>query len=95
MTVFQEIWGTALAEGEAGGKIALLHHQLVAKFGRLPKWARTRLENADPLQVHYWAIKVLTADTLEETLGKRARLTQPFPAAGCGVFRSSNKSSAQ
>ncbi len=75
----REIRATALAEGEAKGRaegeaegrIALLQDMLGAKFGPLPKWARTRVQNATPAQVERWAKKVLTAETVEETLGKR------------------------
>ena len=75
----REIRAKALAEGKAEGKtegkiegkIALLHNQLAAKFGPLPKWARLRVEGATPALVERWANKVLTAETLEETLGKR------------------------
>ena len=58
-------------EGEAKGKVALLYNLLDAKFGPVPKWARTRVEHATSEQVESWAKKVLTAETLEETLGKR------------------------
>jgi hypothetical protein len=67
----REIRANALVEGRAEGKIALLHNLLDAKFGPLPKWARMRVEDATPAQVERWAKKVLTAETLEETLGKR------------------------
>lgn len=59
------------ARGRAEGKAALLQDQLDAKFGPLPKWARTRVQNATPAQLDRWAKKVLKAEFLEETLGKR------------------------
>ena len=59
------------AEGKAEGMSVVIHHLLAAKFSTVPKWARTRLENATPVQLERWATKVLTAETLEQVLGKR------------------------
>jgi predicted transposase YdaD len=59
------------ARGRAEGKAALLQDQLHAKFGPLPKWARSRVQNATPAQLDRWAKKVLKSESLEETLGKR------------------------
>jgi hypothetical protein len=76
-----EAKGIALGEakgraiGEAKGKTAamveMLYSLLGSKFGPLPKWVRAKLENATPVQLGRWAKKVLTAETLEELLGKR------------------------
>ena len=60
-----------LAEGIGEGKLTILHNLLDTKFGPLPKWALSRVRNATPAQVERWAKKVLTAESLEETLGRR------------------------
>jgi predicted transposase YdaD len=79
----REIRATALAEGEAKGKAegkakgkaealtAMLTTQLRVKFGPLPKWARLKVKKAEPSQLERWATKVLTAETLDEVIGKR------------------------
>ncbi len=65
----------ALAEGEAigeaKGKAALLRDLLQTKFGKLPKWADTRLKKATAAQAETWAKKVLSATSLEAVIGKR------------------------
>jgi hypothetical protein len=77
--ILREIRAKALAEGEAKGKAegkaevltTLVKDLLEGKFGPLPKWARVRVEQAEPAQLERWARKVLTAGTLDEILGKR------------------------
>jgi hypothetical protein len=81
--ILREIRAKALAEGEAKGKAegeakgkaeaiaALVSDLLGEKFGPLPRWARVRVETAEPAQLERWAKKVLTAETLDEVLGKR------------------------
>ena len=59
------------AKGKADGMSLLLQHLLESKFGALPKWARTRVENATPAQVERWAKRVLSADAIEQVIGKR------------------------
>jgi hypothetical protein len=79
----REIRSTALAEGEAKGRAegkaegkaealtVMLTSLLGAKFGPLPKWARVKVEKAEPTQLERWATKVLTAEALDEVIGKR------------------------
>jgi predicted transposase YdaD len=58
-------------EGRAQGMIAILRNLLLAKYGRLPRWAEQRLAKATPAQAERWATRVLTAGTLEGILGER------------------------
>ncbi len=69
--LLREIRDEALAKGEAKGRADLLLTLLGAKFGPLPKWARTRVEKAAPVQLEGWATMVLTAETLADVVGKR------------------------
>jgi hypothetical protein len=59
------------ASGEARGQAKLLLNLLETRFGPLPKWARTRVEKAAPVQLNGWATLVFTAGTLAEVVGKR------------------------
>jgi hypothetical protein len=61
----------ALQEGEAKGMSRILHDLVQAKFGPLPKWAEDRMAKSTPAQVERRAKKILTAETLEDVLGKR------------------------
>jgi hypothetical protein len=58
-------------KAEIRGQLKTLKPQLESKFGRLPKWARERLDTATSVQLEQWAPRILTADTLEAVLGKR------------------------
>jgi hypothetical protein len=79
----REIRAAALAEGEArgeargeakgkaAGKAEIIIDLLGEKFGPLPKWARMRVEKAEAPLLERWTKKVLTAETLDEVVGKR------------------------
>ncbi len=54
------------------GMVQIVRRQLEAKFGTLPKWADDRLGKATSTQVERWSKKILTADTLEGVVGRRA-----------------------
>jgi hypothetical protein len=62
-------WNRKMAEREQGwekqGVSSVLRAQLKQKFGALPDWAETRLNEADTATLNQWAINVLQADTLE------------------------------
>jgi hypothetical protein len=64
----------ALKEGKAEGKAEaltdVLKEQLEVKFGTVPRWAKTRIADAETPQLKRWVRKVLTADTIEGVLGK-------------------------
>ena len=57
--------------GIAKGRAETLSRLLERKFGKLPAWAKMRVKNAAPEQIQEWLDSVLTAATLEETLGRR------------------------
>ncbi len=59
------------AKGKAEGKAELVLSLIGAKFGPLPKWARARVDKAAPAQLERWAMLVLTAETLDEVVGRR------------------------
>ena len=45
--------------------IPLLHRQLRKRFGELPDWVETRLQEATTAQLELWAEQLLDAETLE------------------------------
>jgi hypothetical protein len=59
--------------GEAKGKRAVLLLQLRQRFGRLPAATVARVEKADAATLDTWAGRVLTAASLDEVLGTKAR----------------------
>jgi hypothetical protein len=59
------------AKGKAAGKVEIITDLLGEKFGPLPKWARVRVEKAEAPVRERWTKKVLTAETLDEVVGKR------------------------
>ena len=77
--ILRDIWQEGKAEGEAKGKAAgeaagmlkIIRGQLDAKFGKVPKWADQRLENAKTSQVERWSKKIIVAQSLEDVLGKK------------------------
>lgn len=53
-------------EGQRKGAAGVLEHQLSSKFGVLPEWARAHLEQADAAVLERWALRVLTAEHIED-----------------------------
>ena len=58
-------------EGRAEGQRQLLTKQLRSKFGRVPVWARQRVDHATSAQLEKWAEKILTASAIEDVVGRR------------------------
>jgi hypothetical protein len=56
------------AEGEARGRAAMLMELLTLKFGPLPPAASQAVHDASLDQLHTWAARALTADTLDQVL---------------------------
>ncbi|WP_168044667.1 hypothetical protein [Ectothiorhodospira sp. PHS-1] len=52
------------------GELDLL---MVKKYGTIPTWAQTRLDQAGPEQLETWADAILEAETLEALLGETPR----------------------
>lgn len=73
--IFQNRYQRGLAEGEARGELKgelkVIRTQLTKRFGRLPAWARKRLDSATTEQLDSWSLKLLDAKTLEGVIGKR------------------------
>ena len=61
----------AAQKADRNGRAEMLSDLLKSKFRTLPKWASEKLESATPVQVRRWSKKVLTANTIEDVLGKR------------------------
>ena len=59
------------AEGKAEGRAEALIELLQAKFVRVPKWAQERIAKATPERLASWTRKTLTADSIEDVVGKR------------------------
>ena len=68
-----EILDKGRAEGQAKGIIkgeaAILKRQLEKRFGKLPKWAVTRLQKANSDQLEEWSLRVLEASKLKDVFG--------------------------
>jgi flagellar biosynthesis/type III secretory pathway protein FliH len=54
------------AEGRAQGRAELLRDQLTAKFGPLPTAILHAIKAADPDKLHDWAMRLITAEQLED-----------------------------
>ncbi|MDM8549081.1 Rpn family recombination-promoting nuclease/putative transposase [Desulfobacterales bacterium HSG2] len=68
--VERDIIETAEAKGHVKGfkkgGAFLLRKQLECRFGPLPEWACERLEEADPVTLEDWAVRVLESRELED-----------------------------
>ncbi len=54
---------------EKGGT-QLLHHMLVRRFKKLPKWAEVRLASASHEEIEGWGERLLEANTLREVFAE-------------------------
>ena len=54
-----------MEKGISRGQAVLLGRQLIRRFGPLPAWVETRLNEAEPAQLETWALRVLEAESLE------------------------------
>jgi hypothetical protein len=63
--------------GERKGRERLLLDLLAARFGRLPASVKTRIGSADDATLKVWALRVLTAPTLEGVLEQEATPAAP------------------
>ena len=50
------------------GESRIVARQPKLRFGNLPEWAETRLQQAASEQLETWGDRILTAQTLEEIL---------------------------
>jgi hypothetical protein len=74
MTGAEQLTAQARAEERAKaleeGQAMLLLRQLGRRFGPLPPEAQKRVQNAGSAELEEWAERVLSAETLEEVLGR-------------------------
>ena len=59
-----------IEQGKRQGEVRLLKHQLTRRFGDLPAWAESRLENATTEMLEQWGERILDAATPEEVFGE-------------------------
>lgn len=60
------------AKGETKGRALTLKRQLARRFGKLPNWAKERVDNGDTAQLETWADEIFDAQNLEGLLGSAA-----------------------
>lgn len=60
----------AIDEGRHEGVEGMLRKQIALKFGELPEWADERIASAPDAQLEDWVAQILTANSLEDLLGK-------------------------
>ena len=68
-TFIDKYIGQGFDMGIQQGEVRILLRQMEARFGKLPRWAKDRIEQADPESVETWSIRLLTANAPEEVLG--------------------------
>ncbi len=59
-----------MERGLEKGGTQLLHHMLVRRFKKLPKWAEARLASATHHEIEAWGEQLLEADTLREVFAE-------------------------
>jgi len=57
-----------LQQGLQQGWRQILIRQIEARFGKVPGWAKKKIESADITAIEKWSIRLLKADTLKEVL---------------------------
>lgn len=55
-------------EGKAEGEAIVLKRLIIRRFKKLPKWAETRLNQADTTQLEAWAEAIFDAQSVEDLL---------------------------
>ncbi len=53
-------------QGEQHGKAMMLHRLLEKRFGNLPSWVNSRLEQASVQQLEQWSLQLFDAASLED-----------------------------
>jgi len=59
-------WREGHKQGHKQGEFHLLSRQLRQRFGELPAWANSRLQQASVEQLERWSLRVLEAPRLEQ-----------------------------
>jgi len=65
-TGWREGQTAGLLEGHKQGEFHLLSRLLHQRFGELPAWANSRLQQASVEQLERWSLRVLEAQRLEQ-----------------------------
>src|SRR5262249_18653897 len=73
MTLAEQLRRGGRREGETTGMRSVLLRQLRQRFGALPSDALERIEKGDRAALNAWTSRVLTAASLDEVLGAKAR----------------------
>jgi hypothetical protein len=73
MTTAEMLRREGEARGVAKGKRETLLLQLRQRFRRLPAATTARIDQADAATLDTWAARVLTAESLDDVLGTKAR----------------------
>lgn len=81
-----ELKGRKMGRAEGGALVLLA--QLEARFGPVPAEARAKVEAADEAMLARWAVRVLTAPSLEDTLAGNGKARPRKPGATGRVRRS-------
>jgi hypothetical protein len=77
VTVLEEIEQRGERRGRAQGRAQMLLELLGARFGSVPPEVRAEVMAADEAALSRWAIRVLTAPTLEEVFGEGSGAVSP------------------
>ena len=59
-----------IQKGIKQGEASLLKRLIVKKFGSIPDWAESLIDDATSAQIDAWGDNILTAESLESLLGK-------------------------
>jgi hypothetical protein len=70
MTTAERLRAEGEARGEARASAVLLRNMLVAKFGPLPAWVLDAIDAAEVDQLQDWALRLVTADRLDDVFGR-------------------------
>lgn len=60
-----------ISQGISQGELAVLKRLLVRRFGPIPAWAESRMENSDRKDLEIWSDRILDAASVEEIFGIR------------------------
>jgi hypothetical protein len=92
--VIMDVLDELKQEGRAEGRAEILLKQLSARFGRVPAEVEARILAAKKPALDRWAIRVLTAPSLQAVLGTR-RPAPAAPAPGAPRARPAKKAPAR
>jgi hypothetical protein len=78
----------AVQEGRNEGRVAILLEQLQARFGAVPAEVRARVRAADEATLSRWAVRILTASSIDAALAESRKTT---PARKTAARRQSRR----